>query len=180
MPRSHSLRLEPPAPGHASEFLAAVARSRALHRRWVEPPDTRTLYRAWLGCIADGSHIGHLVRDDGGELVGAVNLHGIVRGALQCGHLGYYAFTPHQGQGHIKAALGMLIPLAFTSYRLHRLEACIQPDNGASRALIASLGFRQEGFSPRYLKLGGRWRDHERWALMREEWRTPGRRGGVC
>jgi ribosomal-protein-alanine N-acetyltransferase len=62
--------------------------------------------------------------------------------------------------------------------RLHRVEANIQPRNRASIALVKSLGFRQEGYSPRYLKIGGRWRDHERWALLVDDWR-PKRRGRV-
>jgi ribosomal-protein-alanine N-acetyltransferase len=53
---------------------------------------------------------------------------------------------------------------------LHRLEANIQPSNERSIALVRGLGFRKEGLSRRYLKIGGRWRDHERWALLVDEW----------
>jgi predicted ATPase len=38
--------------------------------------------------------------------------------------------------------------------------------NAASIALVKSCAFSKEGFSPRYLKIGGRWRDHERWAIL--------------
>jgi ribosomal-protein-alanine N-acetyltransferase len=67
------------------------------------------------------------------------------------------------------AAMILLLRHAFRSLKLHRLEANIQPGNTASVALVKRCGFRKEGFSPRYLKVGGRWRDHERWAITRED-----------
>jgi ribosomal-protein-alanine N-acetyltransferase len=66
--------------------------------------------------------------------------------------------------------LRMVLRRAFRMHRLHRVEANIQPGNRASRRVVGRLGFRREGFSPRYLKIGGRWCDHERWALTHEEW----------
>jgi [ribosomal protein S5]-alanine N-acetyltransferase len=62
--------------------------------------------------------------------------------------------------------LALAIDEAFRVLRLHRLEANVQPGNTASLRLVRRLGFRREGYSARYLKIGGRWRDHERWALL--------------
>jgi [ribosomal protein S5]-alanine N-acetyltransferase len=72
-------------------------------------------------------------------------------------------------------ALALTLRIAFGRLRLHRVEANIQPGNGASIALVRRAGFRREGLSPRYLTIGGRWRDHERWALTVEDWRRPRR-----
>jgi ribosomal-protein-alanine N-acetyltransferase len=66
----------------------------------------------------------------------------------------------------MKQAVMQTIHHAFKKLKLHRLEANIQPDNKASIALIRSCGFKQEGYSPKFLKKGGQWRDHERWALL--------------
>ncbi len=103
-----------------------------------------------------------------GDLVGVINLSEIVRGAFQSAYLGYYAFAPHAGQGLMAEGVRLVIRDAFRRLRLHRLEAGVQPGNRASLALVRALGFRREGYSPRYLKIAGRWRDHERWALTRD------------
>jgi ribosomal-protein-alanine N-acetyltransferase len=67
--------------------------------------------------------------------------------------------------------LALVLRQTFGPLKLHRLEANIQPGNDASKRLVERAGFEYEGYSPRYLKIGGRWRDHERWAITRERWR---------
>jgi ribosomal-protein-alanine N-acetyltransferase len=67
--------------------------------------------------------------------------------------------------------LQLVVHRAFTELGLHRLEANIQPGNVASKALARRSGFTLEGYSPRYLKVRGRWRDHERWAVCAEDYR---------
>lgn len=95
-----------------------------------------------------------------------MNVNEIGRGAFRSGYLGYYAFVPWQGHGLMTERLALVIDHAFRRLRLHRLEANIQPGNRASIGLVRRLGFRREGYSPRYVKVRRRWRDHERWTLL--------------
>jgi ribosomal-protein-alanine N-acetyltransferase len=109
-------------------------------------------------------------RRDDDAIVGFLNISEIVRGKLQSGFLGYGAVAQFAGHGYLGEAMELLLREAFIRLRLHRLEANIQPGNVASIALAERCGFLYEGFSTRYLKVGGRWRDHERWAITKEAW----------
>ena len=161
------IRIRPPVAADQAAFLAAVRRSRSLHRPWTAAPDTPAKFGAWLERMsAPGNHPFLVCRTDSGELVGVVNLTNVVLGAFRSGYLGYYAFAGHERQGLMRRGLSAVIRHAFGPLKLHRVEANIQPANAASIALVRSCGFSREGFSPRYLKIGGRWRDHERWALL--------------
>jgi ribosomal-protein-alanine N-acetyltransferase len=112
------------------------------------------------------SDFGFLVRNrETGEIAGYIEITNIVRGPFQSAYLGFYVFKGFERQGYMKRALRTIVQRAWKALRLHRLEANIQPANAASIALVRSLGFQKEGYSPRYLKIGGRWRDHERWAI---------------
>jgi ribosomal-protein-alanine N-acetyltransferase len=179
--------LRPPRARDIRAFLAAVAASRHLHRGWVQPPADAVQFAAYVSRFgglpardpATASHVGFLVcRVDTEAPVGVFNLSEIVRGSFQSAYLGYYALAPHAGDGYMREGLTLVLDAAFRTLKLHRVEANIQPSNAPSIALVKRAGFTHEGYSRRYLKIAGRWRDHERWAMLAEDWRArrPGAR----
>lgn len=177
-----AVSLARPSRADRDRFLAAVRRSQDLLRPWTSLPTDDAGFDAYLRRYAPGAddlagatHLSYLV-ERGDELVGVVNANEIVRGNLASAHLGYNAFRPHAGRGLMRAGLCLVLDVLFGPVHLHRVEANIQPANTRSIALVRSLGFRHEGFSPRYLRIDGAWRDHERFALLADEW-LPHRRG---
>lgn len=167
------VRLERPSASRERDYLNGVLRSRALHRGLVVPSSTPHEYRAYLRATRRGNQESFFVVDaPSGELAGVINVNDIVRHAQLSGRLGYYAFVPHAGNGLMREALALVISRAFRELGLHRLEANIQPGNRRSIALVAGLGFKREGKARGFLKIGNRWRDHERWALLKEDWRS--------
>ncbi|HTZ91206.1 MAG TPA: GNAT family protein [Streptosporangiaceae bacterium] len=168
---SPAVSLSAPSAADADEFIAAARESARLQNPWVSAPDTAERYAAFLARAAREDQGSYLIRHaecDG--LVGYVNVNNIVRGALCSGSLGYAAFASHAGRGLMAAGLRAVVGDAFACLGLHRLEANIQPDNVRSLRLVQRLGFQREGFSPRYLLVDGEWRDHERWAVLVEDW----------
>jgi ribosomal-protein-alanine N-acetyltransferase len=156
-------------PGEADqdELVAAARRSRDLHRPWVVAPRSAPAFQAWLDRQLDPGFCALLVCvRSGGAIAGVFNLSQIVRGPFCSAYLGYYALVGHERQGLMRDGLRLVLRHAFGALHLHRVEANVQPGNLPSIALLRSAGFVLEGYSKRYLKIGGRWRDHERWAAL--------------
>jgi ribosomal-protein-alanine N-acetyltransferase len=156
-------------------WLDLVQASRPFLAGWVSTTATARAFTAYLNRAKQPSGACRLIRrraDD--ALVGVINLTEIVRGSFQSGYLGYYVGAAYAGQGYMTEALQLMLRLGFRQLRLHRVEANIQPINHASLRLVKRAGFQREGYSPRYLKIAGRWQDHERWALLVEDWRPLG------
>jgi ribosomal-protein-alanine N-acetyltransferase len=162
-----SVRLE-----DGAELITANLASISLHEPWVSPCRDEASFHAYFNRCQDRRYLGLIAREKaGGRIAGVVNLSEIVGGFFQNAYLGYYGIAGMSGRGLMTEAVRLGVSYAFHDLGLHRLEANIQPGNAPSRALAKRLGFRQEGFSPRYLKIAGEWRDHERWAILAEEWR---------
>lgn len=164
-----------PSPDDGEEFVAAARASKQAILPWVDPADSPERYAAYLDRSAREDFACFLVRHrDCGALVGFVNINNIVRGAFQSGYLGYAGFSSHAGQGLMTGGVAAVVTTGFTGLGLHRLEANIQPGNARSIGLVRRLGFRREGMSPHYLMVDGQWRDHERWAILAENWPAAG------
>jgi [ribosomal protein S5]-alanine N-acetyltransferase len=158
-------------------YLAATRASLKLHRPWVDPPTSDEGFAALVRRARDDSFEPMIAsRREDGAIVGFLNLSHIIRGDLQSAFLGFGGVSGFEGRGYMTGGLELVLRRAFTELRLHRIEANIQPANSRSIALVRRCGFVREGFSARYLKVGGRWRDHEHWAIYAELWREHRRR----
>src|SRR6266576_1117464 len=140
------VHLRPPRQTDAAAFLAASRASRKLHGHWAKAPATRREFTAFVNRYggAEPHHAGFLVlHNDNGSLVG----------------------------GYMADGLAVALDIAFRRLKLHRVEVNVQPTNRRSVALVERLSFTREGYSRRYVKIAGRWRDHVRFAMLAEDWR---------
>jgi len=165
--RGKRIYLRAPDKKDRAEFIDKAERSRKFLYPWIDIKADNAYFEKYLQKLRGPSE-GFLICLNDDSIAGVININEIVRGIFQSGYMGYYLFEQYAGQGYMTDGMRLAIKYAFTKLGLHRLEANIQPENKASIKLVKRLGFRKEGLSPRYLKIGGRWCDHERWALLKE------------
>ncbi len=147
-----------------------VNASRRLLSRWGTYPDSDEAFDAFLARSRMQTEERYLVRrTDDDAIAGVFSVGQIFYGSLCSAYLGYWALVPFAGKGYMREGIELVLDHTFGPLGLHRLEANIQPGNERSIALVRGAGFRREGFSPRYLRINGRWRDHERWAITVED-----------
>lgn len=132
---------------------------------WAQDETSRASYRYKLRRYTedardDKAHALFVFRDEDDALVGGVTLSNIRRGVAQTVSMGYWAGEMFAGRGYITAAVRAAVRFAFEDLELHRVEAACQPDNMASRRVLAKAGFTHEGVARAYLKINGAWRDH--------------------
>src|ERR1700748_3588239 len=165
--------LRAPTRSDRVQFTELMRASRAFHSPWATAPTDDERFAAYLADARRADFEALLLcRTEDDAITGFFNLSQIVRRRLQSAYLGYAVGQPFAGQGYMREGIELVLRHAFLRLELHRIEANIQPGNASSLALARGAGFRREVFSPRSLKIGGRWRDHERWAILVEEWQA--------
>lgn len=151
------------------EFVGLVAASADFLNPWVKLPATAAAFDEYLkrfnGQSAECTLI--CIRETG-RIAGTVAISEITRGPYQRAVAGYNAFAYSARQGYLTEGFGLVFRFVFEDLNLHRLEADIQPANEPSLRLARKVGFRREGYSPKFILIDGSWKDHERWAINRD------------
>lgn len=175
------LVLRPPADRDFESWASLRERSRDFLAPW-EPawPDdslTRDSYRRRVRRFhqnwrSDAGYALFIFHRTTSALLGGVTLSNVRRGVAQSASLGYWIGAPYAGRGVMgEAARAGVLPFAFDTLKLHRLEAACLPHNERSRRLLLRTGFQEEGLARKYLCIDGAWRDHTLFGLVAEDWR---------
>lgn len=160
----------------------AYAELRAESRQFLEPWEPvwptdaltresfqRRLSRYTADWRADAGYTFLIFRRSDDKVIGGISLSNVRRGVAQTGTLGYWMGKPHAGQGHMSAALRLVLDFCFEDLSLHRVEAACLPSNEPSQRLLRRCGFNEDGYARKYLKIRGEWHDHMLFSLLVEE-----------
>jgi ribosomal-protein-alanine N-acetyltransferase len=160
----------------------AWAELRALSRQhltpwepqWARDELSRSAFRRRLRQVQrearDDQGYAYFIFDETtATLLGGLNIGYVRRGVAQAASLGYWMGAPHAGRGLMTDAVLAAVQFAFSTLRLNRLEAACLPSNAASARVLEKVGFRLEGRARRYLKIDGRWQDHDLYALLNDD-----------
>jgi ribosomal-protein-alanine N-acetyltransferase len=147
--------------------------SRSFHRPWASAPTDEERFDAYIADTQRTDFVALLVcRLDDEAILGFFNLSPVLVGTQRSAYLGYAVGKRHARHGYMREAIELVLYYAFNPIGLDLVEANIQPGNRASISLARRAGFVLDDCPPRYLKIGGQWRDHERWVLTAADWRA--------
>lgn len=111
----------------------------------------------------------YIFKKEENRIIGNIKLNNIVYGVFLSCFAGYKLDKKEQSKGYMTEALGEMVRIAFEEYKLHRIEANIMPRNKASIRVVEKAGFVNEGTSRKYLKINGKWEDHEHYVVLNED-----------
>ncbi|MGN6464031.1 MAG: GNAT family N-acetyltransferase [Rhizobiaceae bacterium] len=166
---------------------AAWAALREASRSFLEPWEPRWApdeleRQAWRSRIqryredyARGSALPFFIFvNQGASLAGGITLGNIRHGVSQSAQIGYWVGEKHAGKGLMLEAVNLVIPYAFDTLGLHRIEAACIPGNRRSIRVLEKARFTREGLLRSYLRINGSWQDHYLYALIASDFPAPG------
>lgn len=104
-----------------------------------------------------------------GQLIGDIDLTGVLRGAVQSCYIGYSLDQEQNGKGFMTEAVKLVIEYAFKHLHLHRIVAGVMPRNIGSIRVLEKAGFEKEGIARKNVKINGKWEDHVTFSILNPE-----------
>ena len=114
-----------------------------------------------------------LEKKEKGKVIGIISLEeDSLRYGVESKELSYFLSENEARKGYMKEALGAVIDHIFREEKLQCVAARSFAPNTASRKLLESLGFHQDGYIPKCVKgYGDVVFDDTLYSLFREEWK---------
>lgn len=84
--------------------------------------------------------------------------------------IGYGLNSLYRLNGYVAEALGAIFEYAFTTLKLNRIEADIDPRNARSANSLLRSGFKKEGLLRQNCRLKGALADSELYGLLKGDW----------
>lgn len=105
-------------------------------------------------------------------IIGSINFFRMEHGPFSRASIGYKIDAAHQGNGYATEACLATIPIIFSNYKIHRIEARVALDNLASIKLLEHLHFRFEGIEYQSVEVNGSFQDHYRYSLLSDDYQA--------
>jgi ribosomal-protein-alanine N-acetyltransferase len=147
-----------------------------LAMRYLDRPMTYTLQDAKdlmersdkMEIEKTGFQLGIFLKENE-EMIGTIGFFRMDYSNLKT-EIGYMIMPPFWRMGLGTEALKPIIQFGFEEMRFHRIEADINPENDASIALTAKLGFKKEAHLRQNFRFEGRFTDTIIMGLLKEDW----------
>lgn len=107
------------------------------------------------------------IRNDSGELIGGIALHGKYLESPHRDEIGYWLAKPYWGKGIMTRVLKMLCNFVEKEYMLTRIEAPIFEFNTGSCRVAEKCGFVMEGIMRKAYFKNGKYIDGKMYALVK-------------
>jgi ribosomal-protein-alanine N-acetyltransferase len=108
-----------------------------------------------------------------GRVIGSIRLQ-VADHEHRTADLGYSLHRRYWRQGYGSEAAAALVDLAFVTLGMHRVCATCDVRNAGSYGIMEKLGMRREGCLRQNVLVKGAWRDTYLYAILAEEWISPG------
>ena len=142
-------------PVRDDEFYTLEAQAR--RPRWVKAAEEGTGYQFGIYTIKDSL------------LIGQVSINNVVLGVANYADMGYFIHPDYQGGGRMTAAVKLAVAYGFRALKLNRVQAAVLPSNKGSQRVLEKNGFQFEGTARKYLKINGKYQDHQIYAVLAED-----------